>query len=165
MEPVSLRQAETKRSSCGMCGRARRSGHCEAIQNGSTGSPLVKLWDVRPAEGTTSLKGHTGTVFAVAISSDGTNLASAGEDNTIKLWDAQSGHEITTLTGHKSPVHDVAFMPDGTHLVSACADGTVKLWETHTGRDVSTLVGQQKGANNVAFAQTATLLRQQARAT
>jgi WD40 repeat protein len=89
-----------------------------------------------------TLTGHTGIVWAVAYSADGTRIVSVssvpGEPFTLKVWDAHSGAELSsgewdkalkvrdaatgaelaTLSGHMDTVPAVAYSPDGTRIVS-----------------------------------------------
>ncbi len=63
----------------------------------------------------TALAGHSGTVWSIAYSPDGTTIATGSGDNTVRLWDAATGQPHgAPLTGHTSYVGSVAYTPDGT---------------------------------------------------
>jgi WD40 repeat protein len=68
-------------------------------------------------------------VGAVAISPDGTWLATGGNDKTIRTWNAD-GTPRATLTGHTDWVNAVAISPDGTWLATASNDKTIRTWKT-----------------------------------
>lgn len=69
-----------------------------------------------------------GRVTALAISPDGSRMASGGDDNNVTLWDAESGGILSTLRGHSGAIAALAFSPDGELLASASFDGTARVW-------------------------------------
>ena len=66
------------------------------------GSIGIWIYDTATNQEVDLLTGHTKTVNAIAYSSDGSTIASGGDDNVIRLWDAVSGDEIRTISGHDS---------------------------------------------------------------
>jgi len=103
-------------------------------------------------EPTAVLKGHTETIYAVAVSADGKQIATGSFDKTVKLWD-EAGKLVRTLgekEGHTNLVIAVAFSPDGSKLASGSTDNNVKLWETTTGKLVGTLSHPNR-VDTVAF--------------
>ncbi len=74
-----------------------------------------------------TLRGHTAGLLGVAVSPDGTLVATGSLDGTAKLWDLATGREMLTLFGHDGPVNTVAFSPDGRFLATVSGDGTVAL--------------------------------------
>src|SRR5262249_20426519 len=65
-----------------------------------------------------TLRGHSDSVNAVAVTPDGTRAVSASEDNTLKVWDLASGSLLHDLKGHANWVNAVAVTPDGRRAVS-----------------------------------------------
>jgi WD40 repeat protein/serine/threonine protein kinase len=98
-----------------------------------------------------TFRGHTNWVDALAISPNGSLLASASKDGTIRLWDVHSGKELRTLPGHLLRIFRIAFSPDGTRLAAPCLDNTICLWNVATGKNVLTLRGHTDIVVSVAM--------------
>ncbi|GIK15783.1 MAG: hypothetical protein BroJett003_07470 [Planctomycetota bacterium] len=82
--------------------------------------------------------------------SDGTLLASGGQDNTARLWRVSDGELLHTLIGHIDYVFSVVFTLDGATIFTASRDGTIKYWRVDDGELVNTLSGHQPGVLCVA---------------
>jgi cytochrome c len=74
-----------------------------------------------------TFEGHTAPIVSLAVSPDGSMIASASWDRTIRLWPLAGG-EARVLKGHDQNVNGVAFTGDGKSLVSAGYDATLRIW-------------------------------------
>jgi WD40 repeat protein len=90
---------------------------------------VAAVWDAETGERLFGLQGHTGDVFGIAFSRDGTRLATGGADGTARIWDAETGEELVRLAGHDGIVALVDFSPDGTRLLTGGGDGTARVWD------------------------------------
>jgi WD40 repeat protein len=112
----------------------------------------ITFWQTGTSkEGRERMEGHSGPVYALAVTPDGHRLISASHDKTIKVWDLRTGGCEATLTRHQGVVSAVAVSSDGTRLASASADCTMKIWDLNTGwlRDLPT--DRSRRINAVAF--------------
>ena len=98
----------------------------------SGGWDSVGFWDADSGKPMGRLASyHPGDILAVAVSPDGSLLASASSDRTVLLWDLRTRQPMgKPITAHRSRALSVAFSPDGRWLASSDQDGAVIRWET-----------------------------------
>ena len=101
------------------------------------GGPLLRI-----------LTGHSGSVYAVAVTGDGRAL-SGSSDRTVRLWDLESGHCSRVLQGHSGGVREVAVTGDGRAL-SGSDDHTVRVWDLESGACSRVLQGHAGGVRALA---------------
>ncbi|KAM0034736.1 putative transcription factor WD40-like family [Helianthus debilis subsp. tardiflorus] len=82
-------------------------------------------------------------VLALAVTSDGRYLASAGFDRDIHLWDTRTRQHIQAFSGHKGPVSCLTFRQGTSELFSGSYDRTIKIWNAEDRSYVTTLFGHQ----------------------
>jgi WD40 repeat protein len=85
-----------------------------------------------------TIDAHQGFIRAVAVSPDGTLVASAGNDLVVRLWNREDGGLVRELGGHESHVYNVAFHPSGGRLVSGDLKCNLIDWDVATGKQLRT---------------------------
>jgi eukaryotic-like serine/threonine-protein kinase len=96
----------------------------------------VQVWDAATGTRIVTFTGHLKPVHTVAWSSNGSRIASGGEDNTVQVWDASTGNTLLTYSMHTALVSSLAWSPDGLHIASASDDATVQVWDAASGTRV-----------------------------
>ena len=84
----------------------------------ATTTPSGELWlrTVEPGEPVRVYRGHTGSLTASAVSSDGMRAVTAGEDGTARVWDLSSSPEYVDLTTTASRYSAPALSADGRRM-------------------------------------------------
>ena len=113
----------------------------------------VCIWDAVSGKNVAPpLCGHEGPICSIAVSPDGTQIASSSQDRTLRMWNVNSGKAHARFTGHTGVVYSVAFSPDGTLIISGSSDSTVRIWNTQTGKEVRPpLYGHTTCVTSVCF--------------
>lgn len=90
-------------------------------------------------------------VSCVAVSPDGTRIATGSTDKNVRLFSAD-GKLLHTMSGHGDGVGRLAFSPDGKWLAStAYWDPKIRVWNVATGAKVAELQSVGKPMLDVAF--------------
>jgi WD40 repeat protein/serine/threonine protein kinase len=113
----------------------------------------ITSWEVAGGRESTIIKAYGDRVRGLAVTSDGSRLASVGgeKDGGVRVWDAKTGNLIMTPRGDDTRAFSVAFSPDGGVLASGGADNMIKLWLVETGKELMTLRGHEARVTTLAY--------------
>jgi eukaryotic-like serine/threonine-protein kinase len=108
----------------------------------------VYLYDVATGKIDAVLHGHSASVTSAAYRSDGKQIATSSNDQTIRPWDPATGQQTALLKAEVAPPHLdrdplVAYNSDGSRIVSSArwdgGAGTSRLWDATTGKEIAVL--------------------------
>jgi WD40 repeat protein/predicted Ser/Thr protein kinase len=153
------------------CAILPHSGSVRALAFGPDSSWLVsgchldeslQIWNVATAQIQKKLKGPGSEVVqAIAVSPDGSRIASADSDGSVRISDAETGEEVhsfrvATGIGEKKAM---AYSRDGRLLAVTGEDGTqIEIWDMQTSRRSARLMGHKGTVFSVAFSSDGRLL-------
>ncbi len=112
---------------------------------------FVRIFNVRSGKPVRSWAAHRDTIFDLAITTNGTALATAGGDKLVKLWELGSGKEQAQFEGHAGAISGLAFNPDGKELVSAGTDKQLKVWDVRSKENIISLGNQRASFTAVSW--------------
>ncbi len=87
----------------------------------------IRVWDRKSGAVAASWDAPQ-PVFTLAVSPDGTRLATGDAAGGLRIWDIAARQEIVHFQAHTKVVTSVAYTRDGRRVVSGGADGAVRLW-------------------------------------
>lgn len=111
----------------------------------SSGCRDGSIWnhDVRlPEHKVSEFSNHTAEVCGLEWRSDGTQLASGGNDNIVNIWDARSAVPKFTKANHRAAVRAVAWCPWQMNLLATgggSQDKQIHFWNSTTGARVNSI--------------------------
>jgi len=104
-------------------------------------------WDLQNNRSIRTVDAHTRQLRQLAVSPDGTKLASVADDMVCRLWNVATGERLRELRGHedRTPTHFgsmlycCAFSNDGSKLATGDRVGRVIIWNVANGERLSTV--------------------------
>ena len=117
---------------------------------GSSQSDIVVI-RLKDQKMITALKGHKAVPLCISYSSDGSRIATAGQDQTIRIWQTSDWSTQKVLKGHTDTINWVEFSPDGSQIVSGGDDKSIRIWSSDKGELLQTISDNKGQVRTVAF--------------
>jgi WD40 repeat protein/DNA-binding SARP family transcriptional activator len=135
------------------------------------GAPLVDAVDAlhrAVAASRTVLTIPTAATAAIAVSPDGSRIATAGSTGIGQtlfqqieptgaaieavVWSAATGRRLLRLVGAKSPIQDIAYSSNGSQIATGTDDGRATIWDAATGKRLFSLPDPNTGGGYLGVA-------------
>jgi WD40 repeat protein len=70
----------------------------------------LKVWNSETGRNIANLKGHSGSIYSVKMSNDGSYAMSVGTDKFIRIWDIRAKSSVCAIDGTKySDMNEICF--------------------------------------------------------
>jgi WD40 repeat protein len=155
-----------------LAGELKSDGrHVSSIDIGRVGDFLalggekgaVELWSIAKRERTTAWTAHPKGINVIALSPDGSLLATASAKE-LKLWKIDNQELVRSFSGIPQPIGEMKFTPDGTRLVGTTrhgkprtTPGQVIVWDVESGKRLKQYDGHKTGITGVAVSPDGTV--------
>lgn len=118
---------------------------------------LLKVWKLEYEDSlkirfVSHLKGHTRSIYGVAITRDGKKIVSSSQDSTVRIWNRDSGVEIKTFPRHDTYVNALCISANANRLITGSSDGTIKIWNFPQMPEVEPHIGHDRKVTSIKTA-------------
>jgi WD40 repeat protein len=114
----------------------------------------IRVWHVPEEAASFPGQRHPARVRVVAVSPDGSLVATGADDRQVRLWKTSSGKLVPAgdPLPHGSPIQAIAFSPDGKVVATAAAQEPkgAQLWDTST-RERRAVLAHPDNLSQVCF--------------
>ncbi len=101
----------------------------------------ARVWRIERCACIQRVRGHSGPVAHVRLTTHGRRLVTGSWDGTARFWDLEKGKHISVLEGHTDAVTGLSIIHEDQRLVTCSSDGTVRLWDLESGDEVAHYTG------------------------
>lgn len=111
---------------------------------------VIRVWNVATGEATHTLPKLQRRVEAIAMSPDGTLIASSGGNDGIALWDGESLEKVADVKTSVMP-WGVCFRPDGKDMAMSSYQGVIEVIDVATRRTRLSVKGHSRLVPAIAY--------------
>ncbi|KAJ3330290.1 hypothetical protein HDU76_006007 [Blyttiomyces sp. JEL0837] len=128
----------------GLDSKVRHIDQIMFLYDGKTGDKVAELTGVDQS--------HTGGIFSVAWSPDGSQIMSASSDSTVKLWDVNAKKVVNTYTLGDGSIEgqQVGSLWAGKHMLSVSLGGEISFLEQTSTKPTRVVRGHQRAITALA---------------
>jgi WD40 repeat protein/energy-coupling factor transporter ATP-binding protein EcfA2 len=90
-------------------------------------------------------------INAIALSSDGSKLAGAGENGSLFIWDIKNNYAVTEIKDLGPHLSAVTFAPEGRRIILGDNNGIVKIFDSQSGLVIRILSGHTSSIEQIRF--------------
>lgn len=83
---------------------------------------------VIPDQDSKAMDGHSAPVRDILFSSDGNQIVSGSDDNTVRLWSLETLKDEKTFRGHNGSVRSLVLADDDSVILTASKDNRIRQW-------------------------------------
>ena len=118
------------------------------IAYGDSSTITIYSLDLQPIG---SIESKNDEVKAVDISSDGSYLASSGDDGYIEIWSLDSYNLVNRMRSSSNDILAIAISSDNKKVASGGDDKVIDIWNINSGEQIAKLEGHQDSVTNIGF--------------